>query len=395
MNSRVSAPMDWHIVTPEFPPCLGGVADYSYSMAREMTRQGANVHVWYPDATGKPPVRDNDSLHLHPLTKGYTLSGLRELDRELQDAGGRRCLFVQWVPHGFGMKSMNLPFCLWLWRRAQLGDEVHLMVHEPFLMFGEGSWKQDAAAAVHRVMMAIALRSSSHVWCAIPAWEERVKPWLLGRNVTLAWLPVPSTISVSSAPAAALPGIFSAARPMVAHFGTYGKQIVSILESSLPILLRSTNANFLFLGRDSDLWVHKWLERFPEGAGRIFGMGAQEAAPLSQAMKACDVFLQPFADGVSSRRSSVMVALAHGKPVITTAGAPTEDVWRSSRGVYLCPDAEPPTLCEALVKLLDDRNSREELAVRGKSLYAEFFQVERIVRNLLNAPRRSVKGASK
>ena len=36
-----------------------------------------------------------------------------------------RRLFVQWVPHGFGYKSLNMPFCLWVWRRARGGDSVH------------------------------------------------------------------------------------------------------------------------------------------------------------------------------------------------------------------------------------------------------------------------------
>ena len=42
---------------------------------------------------------------------------------------------------------------MWLWLRAKLKrDHVEIMVHEPFLAFGEGSMKQNLAAAVHRVM---------------------------------------------------------------------------------------------------------------------------------------------------------------------------------------------------------------------------------------------------
>ena len=58
------------------------------------------------------------------------------------------------VPHGYGYRSMNVWFCLWLCARAlPARDEVtHLVVHEPFLAFGEGSRRQDLVAVVHRLM---------------------------------------------------------------------------------------------------------------------------------------------------------------------------------------------------------------------------------------------------
>ena len=69
-------------------------------------------------------------------------------------------MIVQWVPHAYGFRAMNLGFCLWLWSRASRGDDIELMVHEPYLAFWGGSWRQTAAAIVHRLMTVVLLRSA-------------------------------------------------------------------------------------------------------------------------------------------------------------------------------------------------------------------------------------------
>ena len=35
-----------HFVTCEYPPRVGGVADYTAALARELARRGERVHVW-------------------------------------------------------------------------------------------------------------------------------------------------------------------------------------------------------------------------------------------------------------------------------------------------------------------------------------------------------------
>jgi hypothetical protein len=103
-------------------------------------------------------------------------------------------LLVQWVPHGFGYRSLNVGFCLWLRKRARRGDRVEIMVHEPYLAFGGGALGWTAAASVHRLMTVILARAASRIWIAIPDWERRWRPYLLGRNVPFTWLPVPGSL---------------------------------------------------------------------------------------------------------------------------------------------------------------------------------------------------------
>ena len=61
--------------------------------------------------------------------------------------------------------------------------------------------------------------------------------------------------------------------------------------------------------------------------------------------------LQPYPDGISSRRTSAMAALSHARPVVTTSGPLTEDVWEASGAAVLVPVADATGLAEATAAL--------------------------------------------
>lgn len=354
---------NWHIVTPEYPPQIGGVGDYSRLVAEEFAARGEAVSVWYPGCDALP--------------QGFSPEGLRALSRYL-DAGARpRRIFVQWVPHGYGYRSMNVAFAFWLWRRAHSGDQIDLMVHEPFLPFREGSWKQDGAAVVHRAMILLALRAATHVWVSIPRWRPQLEKWQWGNRIPIEWLPVPSNVVPTGETDFSLRERFPADRPLIGHFGTYGKQILGVLEHQLPVLLEA-GVNILLLGRDSDLVAASFNNR------RILGLGTQDGPALSRSLAACDLLLQPYTDGISARRGSAMAAIAHGKALVTTRGPATESIWQRSQAVCLVPHDDLDALPQAVLGMIEDRGRLRQLGARARTLYEENFSVRLTVQRLLN-----------
>jgi hypothetical protein len=158
---------------------IGGVSDYSRLVARGLAEKGDKVHVWCPSIRAD---RGDPGVEVHPVFGAFRPRDLAKAGQELNRFAGPRCLLVQWVPHGFGYKSMNLPFCLWLWQRARWnGDRIYLMVHEPYLPFRPWRWRQNCAAFVHRLMTAVLMNAAHHVWISIPAWESRMTAYALGR----------------------------------------------------------------------------------------------------------------------------------------------------------------------------------------------------------------------
>lgn len=367
----------WHMITPEFPPGTGGVSGYAEQIASGLRLEGDVVHVWCPTADG-PPV-----LWIHRQPKWLGPRSLKELGRQLDEFPGPRRLLVQWLPHGYGFRTMNLPFCIWLWSRARRGDIVEIVAHEAFLRFREGNWKQDCAAFVHRLMTIILLRAAERVWMSTPAWEPMWRPYCFGRQISFIWLPIPSNIPVAGRRedvSAVRQRYAPAGQTILGHFGTYGQHIGGILQQVLPPLLRGRpDKIFLLLGRDGDAFQRDFIARWPELAHQVFAPGTLQTAEVSSHLSACSLLLQPYPDGVTTRRTSVMAGMAHGVPVVTTSGELTEALWIESGAVAMTPAGEWGQFVQEAERLLASPDNLDWVGRRGRELYTERFETSKSI----------------
>lgn len=274
---------------------------------------------------------------------------------------------------------MNLPFCLWLRRRAvKHGDRIEIMVHEPFLSFGSGSLRQNLAALVHRVMTVLLLRRAQCVWMSIPDWERRLRPYALGRTIPYRWVAIPSNIPVLDRPdqvRVVRERYASKEGVLIGHFGTYGSSITALLEPVLLALAEEPGTAVLLMGKGSDAYKDALIGRHPHLGDRIQAAGSLSAPDLSCHVSACDVLLQPYPDGVSTRRTSFMLGLSHGKAVVTNLGALSEDFWKNNQAVVLAPSGDVQTLTALLRQVCSDRQRRVSLGRAARKLYQERFDV--------------------
>lgn len=397
---------EWHIITSEYPPRTGGVGDYTRLVAEGLAGAGDAVCVWCPsheEPRGETHADETRAtvgrLVVRRELEGFGAGDLRRLGRALDSHAAPRRLLVQYVPHGFGPRAVNIGFCLWLLKRARMsGDRVETIVHEPFLEFA-GTWRQRAAAAAQRLMTALLVGASSRVWVTIPAWEALWRPYAFGRRIRFEWLPVPSTIPVVADPSRTAEVRSQCVSPrdglLVGHFGTYTQHIAEQLGRVLPALLSShADATALLLGRGSEEARDRVLREHPSLAGRIHATGLLAAGELSAHLAACDILLQPFTDGVSSRRTSAMAGLAHGLAVATTSGRLTETLWAESGAVALAPAGDDAALIEVAARLLASDAERARLGAAARTLYRERFDVSRTIAALHGRERQSARLAA-
>jgi hypothetical protein len=377
-DARVPA-VDWHILTGEYPPDCGGVGDYTRLVARGLAAAGDSVTVWAPSATALLPP--DGGVTVRRLPDRYGLRSLGVLSRELDAAASPRVL-VQYVPHAFGWRGGNLPFCLWLW----LGRD-----RSPWVMFHEVAYPFEAAdrpgrralATVNRMMAHLVSRAAHRAFVSIPAWRRDVES-LAAAGTSIEWLPVPTTVPVIGDPAAAaaVRSRYSMGRLMVGCFGTFGAQIRAQLHACLPLLAHQTECSILLIGRHSDAMVSELTSRHPHLANRLHATGSLSAEEVSRHIHACDVMLQPYPDGVSTRRTSAMAALAHDRALVTTSGALTEAFWALDHAAILVPATDSTALAAAVAALLGDPMRRAQLGARAADLYRSRFDVVHTVKTL-------------
>jgi glycosyltransferase involved in cell wall biosynthesis len=370
------------VVTGEYPPQPGGVSDYTRRVAEALAGAGDRVDVWAPGggtAAACAAGRALDRLTVHRLPDRFGRRSLAILERALSAGDGPWRLLVQYVPQAFGWKGANVPFCRWLASRRR--DDVWIMFHEVSFPTGrEYTVGQNLLGLVNQYMAHQAASAAARVFVSVPAWRPRVEPQVRP-DAHVEWLPIPSAIPVAgdANAVAAVRSRHARDAALVGHFGTYGALVRPLLDAALGSIARSTQARVLLIGRGSLEAAADLAARDPAIRGRIAAAGELSAEQVSSHLAACDVLVQPYPDGVSTRRTSAMAALAHGTALVTTEGALSEPLWAESGAVLLAPAAQPAALGGLAAGLLADPARRDALGAAGRALYRERFSLRHTI----------------
>lgn len=389
MSRTAPTPIHWHILTGEYPPVPGGVADYTRLVARALVTQGDAVTVWTPASGHVAFGTDDHGVRIEALPDHFGPRALAALECRVGRRDPAHRLFVQYVPHAFGWRGGNLPFCLWLATRPRRATWV--MFHEVYVPIDRRqSLLANGLGVVTRAMASLVAAAASRIFVSIPAWERLVRP-SAPPGTAIEWMPVPSAIpapadgSREPADVAAIRLRFGGGRRLVGHFGTFGALVRPLLLDMLPHVMRQTDVNLLLVGRGSAAAAEEALRRWPALRGRVLAAGALDALDVSRHLAACDCLLQPYPDGISSRRTSAMAALAHGKPLVTTAGPLTESLWRETPAVVLCEPGDVAAATAAVAALIGQPSELARRAAAARRLYADRFDLSHTVARLRGA----------
>ncbi len=376
--------MRWDLITGEYPPTLGGVSDYTRVLAEELVRRGDCVHVW---TCGGESRSIDDGVEVHRLPGRFGLSALRVLQAELRPTVGRVVL-LQYVHPAFGMKGLNLPFCAWFALRG--GSDRWVMFHEvAFPREHADTLARRVLAEGTELMARLLARAATHLFVSVPAWEPRLRQ--LGARAPIDWLPIPSTLpdlGNRSADRSVDRSVDRGGRFLIGHFGTYGDHIGGELRRIIPLILRPPNRALLLLGLDGERFIGEILAEHPWLEGRIRATGKLALDQVAERLSECDLLIQPYPDGASARRTSLMAGLRLGLPIVTTFGALSESLWHDSDAVELSPALDAAAFADRVDRLANDPVRRRELGLRAKELYQERFSVARVAQILQAVARR-------
>jgi hypothetical protein len=231
-----------------------------------------------------------------------------------------------------------------------------------------------------RLMAYFATRSAENIFVSIPAWEEFIRPF--GKKPP-TWLPIPSTVAtevnvddVTQLRSRLLGGDGA----LLGCFGTYGQYTRAMLCAIIPALLgRERRRRVLLAGRGGRAFTDELVNVEPALRERVLAPGGLAAGQVGRHLAACDLLLQPYPDGISSRRTTSMAGLALGIPIVTNEGILSEVVWRESGAVALAQDGSPEAFVAAAEELLASPERRDQLRRRATSLYRSCFTMERVV----------------
>lgn len=161
---------------------------------------------------------------------------------------------------------------------------------------------------------------------------------------------------------------------------TYNLDVSRTLCRWLPALLNDDRARVaLLIGHRSSRYAADLAREHPALSDRVRVAEALDPEQGAAHASVCDLMIQPYPGGISSRRTTVMSALALGLPILTNAGRSTEPLWAESGAVIVVGGDDTTAVSAAGNCILRDPELRATRKSRASALYRERFAVERTV----------------
>ncbi|MCX6624147.1 MAG: hypothetical protein NTY38_24415 [Acidobacteria bacterium] len=393
--------MNWIVITGSYPPDHGGVSHYTEHLARELARAGDRVWVF----TGQgAEVEGSGRLSVVRLPNQFGPRALWELNRRIAEIPEPRRIFVQYIPQALGPNvslrrnrfvGIPLSFCLWLQSRR---EEVWVMFHELRAdVLPESPLPVKLLGSITRWMVRLVMRKCTRAFLSVPRWEREIREDV-ENPCPMEWLPIPSNL-----PARVEPSMVTAVRRRVldeepdlllGHFGTFKAAMTNLFEGLLPELLAKPRRKMLLIGQNSTVYREHLIARYPQLEGVVVATGDLSLEDAAASIAACDLMLQPFPDGASSRRSSLMAPLALGRAIVTNLGCWSEPIWAKAGCVDITDFSDRAAALRRIESLIARPERRRALGERASQVYDERFSWQKTVRTLTQGALREQKAPS-
>ncbi len=362
------------LVSGEYPPMEGGVADYTRILGQHLAAQGAVVHVLTStDAHADPGTGD---VARHAVVTKWTLPTLRRAIQDLCRRVRPHVVNVQYQTAAYGMRPA-INFLPVLARDIPVVVTFHDL-REPYLFPKAGPLRRWVNLFLARHARAVIVTNAQdrqtlerHTGLpplhAIPIGSN--VPCLLDSEFDRAgwrqrWGIPDGAVALSYF------GFLNASKGGEDLIGALGRLVAQGCDAYLLMIGGAVGA--------SDPTNRAYLARVREDIkasgldGRVIWTGYLDPHGVSASFRCTNLTVLPYRDGVSIRRGSLMAALAHGMPIVSTVPQVPEEGLCHGENVWLVPPADPDALAGACYDLIRDPVLRERLSRGAWALHARF-----------------------
>jgi glycosyltransferase involved in cell wall biosynthesis len=378
------------LISGEFPPMQGGVADCTNEIARALTVLGVEVGV-----LTSARVAGDDCIHrlpfeIFPTIERWNWSSLQTIARNVREFSPD-IVHVQFQTASFGMHPAIyfLPRFLSFWSRARvkrLTTFHDLLV--PYLF---------PKAALLRTWITRELaRANDGVIATNEEDYQELGRWRLPH---ISLIPIGSNISPTRPPnyqRSAQRAQFGITEDetLLCYFGFLNESKGG--ETLIRALALLTNTRLLMVGGQtgaSDPTNAVYLRRVKELIGAL-GLSSHviwtdfiPPESVTANFLASDICVMPYRDGASFRRGTLMAALAHGMSIVTTSRAPDAKSnrrvasggsasqlpsIRDGENCILVPPDDPRTLADAIQRAAASPELRAKISAGALDLAQHF-----------------------
>ncbi|MBB6048457.1 glycosyltransferase family 4 protein [Armatimonas rosea] len=366
------------IINTALPPKFDAIGHYTALFSEELAhfaevRLLAPTGLDYDEVVGVPVL---------PCFSVETKDGIRGVIEPIV-ARQPDWVLLQYNPFLYGHRGYApqlVPTLRELKRRCPK-TKLAVMVHENFVPCWE-SVKFTVMASWQVPQYWQLGQTADMFFTSAEAWAKHARGWF--KKIPVHHLPVGSTmphVPLTRSEARQRLGI----PDNVVAVGVFGTAHVSRLLPLVASTLKdarqnNVDARLLYIGPDGAAVREVLGELEP-----LCADGPLPADEVSRRFSAMDLYLAPFIDGVSTRRTSLMTSFQHGIAAVGTDGHHTDTVFREAaeKAILLAPVGDDAAFARQTLRLIQDASLRERIAAEGKALYEAQFDWKPVVQSFL------------
>ena len=361
------------MVSSALPPVVDGIGDHAGLMAESLASMGHSVTCLVPTGTNYADIQGVAiKPSWSPKVSTSVIDAIVEAVR-----GGIDVVYIHYNPFCYGKWGRNLALLSLRKRIRAVSPAIKLavMIHERHVPLWP--WRFTIMSMWQLPMYASILKQADQVFVSTGPWMNEIEG-RVRRGVDVTCVPIGSSAGqprISRTEARAQRNL----PDDVTVVGVFGMPHVSKGVDGLAAVLSKTAAE---VGPLTLLAVGGIGKAIPDGIPgvSVVRTGILDARGVSDAFMCMDAFLCPFSDGISTRRSSMTVALAHGIPVVSNVGVSTvalfEEGGHYASAFTLAADTSESALTAALTKQLSNLHDWDRRSHAALTLYRDVFSYE-------------------
>ena len=381
------------IVSGEFPPMQGGVGAFSQELARALAGRGHELHIFtHREARPEPAegryslaqLREPVSLDygmLHPRARRWRWGDVAQL-ADVVLRYDLEVVNIQYQAAAYNMRSAAINLAPWRLNGLAVPVVTFHDLRVPYLFPKAGPIRRMAVEWMARLARGVIVTNSEdyETLRAAGIKQEHMRNIPIGSNVQVHAIDADEVL-VTRRKLHVRPSDF-----LLGYFGFLNESKgADILLDALARL--EDDVHLVFVGGrtgSSDTANNQaFLDRLD---AQIAGLGLRDRVhwtgfvgdrDVSAFLNASDVMVLPYKDGVSLRRGTLMAALAHGRPVVSTEAAHDVTPLAHGENIWLAAREDAGALVEAIHLLRYDPALRAKLG-QGAREAAGCFTWERI-----------------
>jgi len=362
------------MITPHYPPDSSGVGDYTALLAEALTRQGSQVAVVTSNHRRSISLSETTTVRVLPIIADWGWFCLPQLCAVAMQ-GQYDVVHVQYQNEMYN-RSASITALPLLLKLLSPSLSTVVTVHDygtPWPRYARarvlaGPYGKAWFLAMLLVSARIILTNEQDEWRFL-----RQRPRYPMPASRYATIPIGSNLPVVPSPVGEEGPTLS-----VGYFGFVNPaKGVDVLLNGFAAAYhqRPTLRLVMVCALQDDDAYHKTIRLRIDALslGDVVRVtGRLNATVAATTLAQCALIALPFRDGISLRRTTLMAALALGRPTISTRSVVPPGILRDGRDVVLIPRDDSMALERAILNLASDPTARARLAVNAREAARSF-----------------------